>query len=154
MAQNLQLLKRRIKTSKNIAQIAKALEMIAASKIKKAQIASQNNKPYSDRITKITGKIINTIDSKKFLHPLVCGYKWFRASYLPAGMWVQVVAASCTNRALCVCRICASFRACQVLQLYRACCIHRASLLLDLVPSAVPAGIPTALGQMSRNFCV
>jgi F-type H+-transporting ATPase subunit gamma len=36
MAQNLQLLKRRIKTSKNIAQIAKALEMIAASKIKKS----------------------------------------------------------------------------------------------------------------------
>ena len=35
MAQNLQLLKRRIKTSKNISQMAKAMEMISASKIKK-----------------------------------------------------------------------------------------------------------------------
>lgn len=69
MAQNLQLLKRRIKTSKNIAQIAKALEMIAASKIKKAQAASISNKPYAQRITEITGKILNSIDKKGFKHP-------------------------------------------------------------------------------------
>ena len=51
MAQNLQLLKRRIKTSKNISQIAKALEMIAAAKIKKAQNAtqSQQTKPAQKR---------------------------------------------------------------------------------------------------------
>jgi F-type H+-transporting ATPase subunit gamma len=71
MAQNLQLLKRRIKTSKNIAQIAKALEMIAASKIKKAQAASQNNKPYADRITDITGKIINSVEKSKISHPYI-----------------------------------------------------------------------------------
>lgn len=69
MAQNLQLLKRRIKTSKNIAQIAKALEMIAASKIKKAQVAAQNNKPYADRITQITGHVLDSIDKKSFVHP-------------------------------------------------------------------------------------
>lgn len=69
MAQNLQLLKRRIKTSKNIAQIAKALEMIAASKIKRAQKASQSNKPYADRITTLTSKIISSVDKKKFSHP-------------------------------------------------------------------------------------
>lgn len=69
MAQNLQLLKRRIKTSKNIAQIAKALEMIAASKIKKAQSASLNNGPYATRITDITGKIISSLDGSSFSHP-------------------------------------------------------------------------------------
>lgn len=69
MAQNLQLLKRRIKTSKNIAQIAKALEMIAASKIKRAQTASQNNKPYADRITEVTGKIASAVNRKTFTHP-------------------------------------------------------------------------------------
>ncbi len=68
MAQNLQLLKRRIKTSKNIAQIAKALEMIAASKIKKAQIASANNKPYADSITETTSKIAVSVNKKTFSH--------------------------------------------------------------------------------------
>jgi len=71
MAQNLQLLKRRIKTSKNIAQIAKALEMIAASKIKKAQTASISNNPYAFRITDITQKIISSLDEKGFSHPYV-----------------------------------------------------------------------------------
>lgn len=71
MAQNPQLLKRRIKTSKNIAQIAKALEMIAASKIKKAQSASINNNPYAKRITEITEKIISSLDENGFSHPYV-----------------------------------------------------------------------------------
>lgn len=69
MAQNLQLLKRRIRTSKNIAQIAKALEMIAASKIKKAQAASQNNKPYADRITITTSKVLHSLKNTPFTHP-------------------------------------------------------------------------------------
>ena len=69
MAQNLQLLKRRIKTSKNIAQIAKALEMIAASKIKKAQSASISNNPYAARITDITQKIISSLNEESFSHP-------------------------------------------------------------------------------------
>jgi F-type H+-transporting ATPase subunit gamma len=69
MAQNLQLLKRRIKTSKNIAQIAKALEMIAAAKIKKVQVISQNNKPYADAITKLTQKVISSKKDDKYTHP-------------------------------------------------------------------------------------
>ncbi len=69
MAQNLQLLKRRIRTSKNISQIAKALEMIAAAKIKKAQNATQNNKPYADEITNLTQKIVSTQNNTTFTHP-------------------------------------------------------------------------------------
>lgn len=69
MAQNLQLLKRRIKTSKNIAQIAKALEMIAASKIKRAQDASGNNKPYVEKITTLTMRMSKSVDTKKIDHP-------------------------------------------------------------------------------------
>ena len=69
MAQNLQLLKRRIKTSKNIAQIAKALEMIAAAKIKKAQNVSQNNKPYASAITQLTQNIISVKKDDKYTHP-------------------------------------------------------------------------------------
>ena len=44
MAQNLQSLKKRIKTAQNISQIARAMEMIAASKIKKAQAAGRRSR--------------------------------------------------------------------------------------------------------------
>lgn len=63
MAQNLQLLKRRIKTSKNISQIAKAMEMISASKIKRAQMAVENNKPYAKKVNDMTTKLIKTFDT-------------------------------------------------------------------------------------------
>jgi F-type H+-transporting ATPase subunit gamma len=59
MAQNLQSLKKRIKTAQNISQIARAMEMIAASKIKKAQKAVANNRPYSDKITEILNRMIS-----------------------------------------------------------------------------------------------
>ncbi|MDR1695022.1 MAG: ATP synthase F1 subunit gamma [Endomicrobium sp.] len=59
MAQNLQQLKKRIKTSRNIAQIAKAMEMIAASKIRKAQSAVEKHAPYAKKITSIVKKMIN-----------------------------------------------------------------------------------------------
>jgi F-type H+-transporting ATPase subunit gamma len=69
MAQNLRLLDRRIKTAKNIAQIAKAMEMISASKIKKAQNIVIQNKPYAQRISELTGSILKKTDPEKFTHP-------------------------------------------------------------------------------------
>ncbi len=73
MAQNLQQLKRRIKTAQNIAQIAKAMEMISASKIKKAQAAVEANKPYADRIVTLTSSILAHIDTDHFRHPYIQG---------------------------------------------------------------------------------
>lgn len=58
MAENLQQVKKRIKASDSIAQITKAMEMIAASKIKKAQSAVEKNKPYADRIKFVVQKIL------------------------------------------------------------------------------------------------
>ena len=58
MAENLQQVKKRIKTSNSIAQITKAMEMIAASKIKKAQTAVEKNKPFADRVKFIVQKIL------------------------------------------------------------------------------------------------
>ncbi len=58
MAENLQQVKKRIRTSDSIAQITKAMEMIAASKIKKAQSAVEKNKPYADRVKFIVQKIL------------------------------------------------------------------------------------------------
>lgn len=73
MAQSLQLLNRRIKTAKNIAQIAKAMEMISASKIKRAQKAVEANKPYAARIVALTQSILAHIDLETFKHPYITG---------------------------------------------------------------------------------
>lgn len=69
MAENLQSLKQRIKTAKNISQIAKAMEMIAASKIKRAQTAVVNNKPYAEKIISQTKSLIASLDEGKLTHP-------------------------------------------------------------------------------------
>ncbi len=73
MAQNLQLLKRRIKTAKNVSQIAKAMEMMSASKIKRAQNTVQNNKPYAKRIESLTGSLIQNTKKSTFKHPYIEG---------------------------------------------------------------------------------
>ncbi|MDR2436742.1 MAG: F0F1 ATP synthase subunit gamma, partial [Endomicrobium sp.] len=72
MAQNLQQLKKRIKTSDSIAQIAKAMEMISASKIRKAQDSVEKHNPYSRKIKSVAQRIISdqdlySKDMEKFL---------------------------------------------------------------------------------------
>ncbi len=62
MAQNLQQLKKRIKTSQSIAQITKAMEMIAASKIRKAQTLVENHNPYAKKIMYMVQKILTDKD--------------------------------------------------------------------------------------------
>ena len=69
MPQNLQLLKRRIKTATNVSQIAKAMEMMSASKIKRAQNTVENNKPYAKRIESLTGSLLKNTQTAKFKHP-------------------------------------------------------------------------------------
>src|SRR5260221_10445275 len=73
MAQNLQQLKRRIKTSKNVAQIAKAMEMMSASKIKRAQTTVESNKPHSEKVVRLTTNLIRRTDLETFHHPFIEG---------------------------------------------------------------------------------
>ena len=63
MAESLQQVKKRIRTANSIAQIAKAMEMIAASKIKKAQTAVEKNRAYADRVKYIVQKILSENDN-------------------------------------------------------------------------------------------
>ena len=63
MAESLQQIKKRIKTANSIAQIAKAMEMIAASKIKRAQTAVEKNRPYADRVKYVVQKILSESDN-------------------------------------------------------------------------------------------
>ena len=62
MAQNLQQLKKRIKTSNSIAQISKAMEMIAASKIRKAQTSVGKYSPFAVKIKNMVQKVISDKD--------------------------------------------------------------------------------------------
>lgn len=63
MAESLQQIKKRIRTANSIAQIAKAMEMIAASKIKKAQTAVEKNRPYADKVKYVVQKILSESDN-------------------------------------------------------------------------------------------
>ena len=62
MAGNLKALKTRIKTAKNITQIAKAMEMISASKIRRAKQSVENNRPYTEKLVDILGKTLYGVD--------------------------------------------------------------------------------------------
>ena len=53
MAASLRVLRRRIRSTKNIAQITKAMEMVAASRIVKAQNRVHAARPYSDEFTHV-----------------------------------------------------------------------------------------------------
>lgn len=67
--QNLRLIKNRIKSAKNIAQITKAMELVAASKMKKAQAAADAGKLYAEMIREMVMKLGSKIDVST--HPLL-----------------------------------------------------------------------------------
>lgn len=59
----IRLIKGRIKSTKNIAQITKAMQMVAASKMKKAQEAAISGKPYADKIYESISELSRLTDS-------------------------------------------------------------------------------------------
>ena len=71
---NTQSLKRRIKSAKNIKQITKAMEMVAASKMRKAQAQALASRPYSRKL-QITLNTIATLASDDSDHPLLSSHQ-------------------------------------------------------------------------------
>src|SRR5438105_188733 len=57
MAANTRDIRRRIKSIKNTAQITKAMQMVAASKMRKAQSAALAGRPYSDLMTRVLASL-------------------------------------------------------------------------------------------------
>lgn len=87
---NIKLIKSRIKSAKNISQMTKAMEMVAASKMKKAQEAAVLGKPYAGKIQVIVQELAKRTDPK--LHQLL--------SYgNPTGKSLYIVIT--TNKGLC-----------------------------------------------------
>lgn len=65
---NLLSIKRRIQTAQNVSKTTKALQMIAASKLKRAQNAALSGRPYVDKLTFLSQSIASKVE-KENLHP-------------------------------------------------------------------------------------
>ena len=87
---NIRLIKRRIKTAKNIAQITKAMELVAAAKMKKAQIAALSGKLYAQKIYDMVMRLSSRTDYHN--HPMLLTPK-------PTGKRLIILIS--TNKGLC-----------------------------------------------------
>jgi F-type H+-transporting ATPase subunit gamma len=66
---NLRDIRRRIKSVKNTAQITKAMQMVAASKMRKAQLAAINGRDYAQLMNRVIVSLRDTVDPTT--HPLL-----------------------------------------------------------------------------------
>jgi len=62
-------IRRRIRSVKNTAQITKAMQMVASSKMRRAQINALAGRPYAELMNKVLGSV--TADATDFSHPLM-----------------------------------------------------------------------------------
>ena len=69
MPENLRTLKGRIRTAKNIAQLAKTLEMVSVSKIRRARALAETVRPYAERITVLTENAMASLAPEEKRHP-------------------------------------------------------------------------------------
>lgn len=72
MAANTRDIRRRIKSVKNTAQITKAMQMVAASKMRKAQQAAIASRPYAEELSRLLRPFIDMLgDEDRAPHPLM-----------------------------------------------------------------------------------
>src|SRR5579862_4824146 len=62
-------IRRRIRSVKNTAQITKAMQMVASSKMRKAQLAAQAGRPYASLMNTMLGHVVG--HAGDFSHPLM-----------------------------------------------------------------------------------
>ena len=73
MPENLRTLKGRIRTARNIAQLAKTLEMVSVSKIRRARNLAETVRPYAERITVLTENAMGSLGPEDRRHPYLAG---------------------------------------------------------------------------------
>jgi len=91
MPENLRTLKGRIRTAKNIAQLAKTLEMVSVSKIRRARTLAETVRPYAERITALTETAMASLAPEERQHP------YLRAPKVPA----RIILAIGPDKGLC-----------------------------------------------------
>lgn len=87
---NIRLIKRRIKSAKNIAQITKAMELVSAAKMKKAQANALAGKLYAQKIFEMVTRLASRTDYRN--HKLLI-------TPMPTGKRLVVLLSS--NKGLC-----------------------------------------------------
>lgn len=80
MAKGMREIKRQIKSVQNTKQITKAMEMVAASRLKKAQQSAEAARPYADKIREVLNSV--TAASGGFKHPMLETRPVKRTGYL------------------------------------------------------------------------
>jgi F-type H+-transporting ATPase subunit gamma len=80
MAKGMREIKRKIKSVQNTKQITKAMEMVAAAKLRRAQVAAQNARPYADTLKEVVGNI--AAGSKGVKHPMLQSRPIQKTGYL------------------------------------------------------------------------
>ena len=66
---NERLIRGRIRSAKNIAQITRAMQMVAASKMRRAQALAISGRPYAEKIAEMVSEFVSRIDPAS--HPLL-----------------------------------------------------------------------------------
>jgi F-type H+-transporting ATPase subunit gamma len=80
MAKGMREIKRKIKSVQNTKQITKAMEMVAAAKLRRAQEAAQNARPYADTLKEVVANI--AAGSKGVKHPMLQSRAIKKTGYL------------------------------------------------------------------------
>lgn len=69
MSSSVKIIKRRIRSARNIKQITKAMEMVSAAKMRRAQEKALTTRPYSTKIREVLGQLSGQIDTLR--HPML-----------------------------------------------------------------------------------
>jgi F-type H+-transporting ATPase subunit gamma len=80
MAVSMRDIKREIKSKQNTKQITKAMEMVAASRLRRAQQSAEAARPYSDKIKEVVASI--AAGSKGVKHPMLQSREVRKTGYL------------------------------------------------------------------------
>ncbi|MFC4599743.1 ATP synthase F1 subunit gamma [Cohnella hongkongensis] len=80
MAKGMREIKRSIRSKQSMKQITKAMELVAASKLRKAQEAAVSSRPYTDKLKEVVSSIASASGGSK--HPMLQSRPIKRTAYL------------------------------------------------------------------------
>ncbi|UJF33278.1 ATP synthase F1 subunit gamma [Paenibacillus hexagrammi] len=80
MAKGMREIKRQIKSTQNTKQITRAMEMVAAANLRRAQQAAEAARPYSDKLKEVVGSI--AAGTKGVKHPMLQSREVKKTAYL------------------------------------------------------------------------
>lgn len=77
---NMQDIKRRINSSKSIRKITKAMEMVAASNLRRAQAQAESSRPYAEKLKEVVASV--AASAQDLEHPLLVSRPVKKTAYL------------------------------------------------------------------------